>query len=159
MNDSLLQQLPDIDLPAPIGIWPLAPGWYAVIALVVIFLIMIACYLIQRARRLRPRKLILQKLADLQQRYARESDAVAFAAEISALLRKATLIAFPRREVAGLQGQQWLDFLDATGKTTQFSQGVGRVLITAPYQQYAEYPVTELIALVTAWVSANVLRK
>ncbi len=159
MNDTLLQQLPDIALPPAIGIWPLAVGWYVVIAVLFIFLVVAVCYYIQRARQLRPRKIILQKLSELQLRYARESDAVALAAEVSALLRKATLLAFPRRDVAGLQGQAWLNFLDNTGKTTEFTRGVGRVLVTAPYQLHAEYPVPELLNLVSTWVCTNVYKR
>lgn len=159
MNDTLLQQLPDIVLPPAIGIWPLAVGWYVVIAILFIFILVAVCYYIQRERLLRPRKIILRKLAELQQRHERERDAVALAAEVSALLRKATLLAFPRRDVAGLQGQAWLDFLDSTGKTTEFSTGVGRVLVSAPYQLHAEYPVPELLNLVSTWVCINVYKR
>lgn len=156
MTASLLEQLPDIDLPAPIGIWPLAVGWYAVIAVVGVFILVAIGYYVQRARKLRPRKLILRKLADLQLRYAADHDAVNLAADVSALLRKACLLAFARRDVAGLQGQAWLEFLDQTGKTTDFTKGVGQVLVTAPYQLHAQFSVPDLLNLVSSWVIENI---
>lgn len=159
MNNPLLKDLRDIHLPAPIGFWPLAVGWYFLIALFLIFLILVVVYLIRRSRRLQSRRYMLQRLQELRERYAKEADAAAIAAELSALLRRASLVSFPRREVAGLQGEQWLNFLDETGATREFTEGIGRILLTAPYQPQAQFEVNALLDLAARWVSQNVMKR
>jgi hypothetical protein len=159
MNNPMLKDLRDIHLPDPIGFWPLAVGWYFLIALFLIFAILVVVYLIRRSRRLQSRRYMLQRLEELRERYAKDADAVAIAAELSALLRRASLVGFPRREVAGLQGEQWLNFLDETGATREFTQGIGRVLLTAPYQPQAQFEVNALLDLAARWVSQNVIKR
>lgn len=159
MNNPMLKDLRDIHLPDPIGFWPLAVGWYFLIALFLIFAILVVVYLIRRSRRLQSRRYMLQRLEELRERYAKDADAVAIAAELSALLRRASLVSFPRREVAGLQGEQWLNFLDETGATREFTQGIGRVLLTAPYQPQAQFEVNALLDLAARWVSQNVIKR
>ena len=44
------------------------------------------------------------------------------------LLKRTALSAFPREDVASLAGVEWLEFLDRTGSTKDFSRGAGRVL-------------------------------
>ena len=38
--------------------------------------------------------------------------------------------------MAGLTGERWLEFLDKSGDTDQFTCGPGRLLITAPYERH-----------------------
>jgi hypothetical protein len=159
MNNPLLKDLRDIHLPDPIGLWPLAIGWYFLIALLLVLAILLIVHLIRRSRRLQSRRYMLQRLEELRERYAKDADAAAVAAELSALLRRASLVSFPRREVAGLQGEQWLNFLDETGATREFTQGIGRVLLSAPYQPHAQFEANALLDLATRWVSRNVIKR
>lgn len=152
MNNPLLKQLRDIHLPEPISLWPLAIGWYFLGALLIIVISLLSVHFIRRSRRLQPRHYLLKRLENLRERYQQEGDAKVIAAELSILLRRASLISFPRRDVAGLQGEQWLVFLDETGSTREFTEGIGRVLLTAPYQHQAQFDVNELLNLAVRWV-------
>lgn len=51
-------------------------------------------------------------------------------AAIATILRRTALAAYPRREVAGLAGPEWVAFLNATG---DFPEALGPALIRAPY--------------------------
>lgn len=51
---------------------------------------------------------------------------------VATILRRAALSAYPRREVAGLAGGDWIDFLRASG---DFPEAAGQALIRAPYTQ------------------------
>lgn len=55
-------------------------------------------------------------------------------ARIAEVLRRAALGAFPRAEVAGLHGADWLAFLDRTGGGSAFRTGPGQAIATAPYR-------------------------
>jgi len=157
MNNPVLKELRDIHLPEPISFWPLAMGWYLVFILGMAFAIVTTMYLIRRSRRLQPRRYLLQRLTELREQAAKETNPAVIAAELSSLLRRASLVAFPRRKVAGLQGEQWLQFLDETGKTNEFRAGIGRVLVTAPYQPHAQFDINALLDLATRWVCQTVI--
>jgi len=113
-----LSNLHDIVLPAPISYWPPAPGWWMLaLALLSLMLILIA-RLVAHHRRNAYRRAAL-----------RELDAIgpavdsASAVRISAVLKRAALVAFPREQVAGLTGPAWPAFLDRTGRTNAFGNG------------------------------------
>jgi hypothetical protein len=59
--------------------------------------------------------------------------------------------------VAELSGEAWLGFLDGTVGSTEFSQGVGRVLPDLAYDpgtagQITSQEAKDLISLVGAWI-------
>ena len=70
---------------------------------------------------------------------------------LSIFVRRCVLAAFPRIDVAGLTGDAWLSFLDRTGATAAFTDGPGRILISAPYQSSANIEAESLLATVEAW--------
>ncbi len=158
MNNPTLTDLRDIQIPEEIGLWPLAIGWYFVFALILLVLVVAIGYGIRRHFRLKSRCYAMRSLENLRERYRVEGDAVIIAAELSSLLRRASLVSFTRRRVAGLQGEQWLAFLDQTGNTHEFSQGIGRVLLTAPYQPRAQIDVQSLLDLAEDWVGQNAVK-
>lgn len=137
-----LSQLHDIQLPAPIGWWPLAIGWYLIIIGVLVLGVLVAWFFLRpKKRNLKGEVLTLLGKADY--------------AGVSTLLRRVALHQYPNENVAGLQGEAWLAFLDKTGKTTQFTQGKGRVLLTAPYQPGAEKTDEALVEIVTQWIAVQ----
>ncbi len=147
------EQIPlrDLHLPEAIGWWPLAPGWWLLIGLVLIGLVL----LIRRYLRARAdgaaRRYALRELDDLLTRYETHRDTVSFAAGVSALLRRTMLAYAPRRDVAGLTSDEWLAWLDRDLAHPQFVAGPGRTLIDLPYRNPAGAGVdADIYALVTA---------
>ncbi|PMN90581.1 DUF4381 domain-containing protein [Enterovibrio norvegicus] len=94
--------LADIHLQTAPGIWPLAWGWWLVIAATLAVIIMIVMWLRARAKKTRAQKEALQTL-----------NTVTSLADMNALLKRAALSYFNREHVAGLTGAAWLRFLDA----------------------------------------------
>ena len=66
---------------------------------------------------------------------------------MSTLLRRVCITIHPRAEVASLTGEAWLQFLDKQSGTQAFTQGEGRCLIEAPYQQNVNVNVDNLLKL------------
>ena len=100
------EQLPlrDLHLPEPIGWWPLAPGWWVLIALAVAGLVYLLYrqYLVWRSGR--ARRVALKELGRVRREYADGQDAVRLAKALSELTRRSMLAYAPRGEVAGLTG-------------------------------------------------------
>lgn len=133
-----LANLRDIHLPAPINsFWPLAPGWYTVLFLILLALILLALsarhfYLQGKAKRE-----ALQLLAHYQKDYEQGYPYPLCTARISELLKRVALIYFPREKVAGLQGKAWLQFLTETSRGLHFDR-LEKELLEWPYHPIEE---------------------
>jgi hypothetical protein len=131
------EQLPlrDIHLPEAIGWWPLAPGWWLLIAFALAaFALMLRWYLRKRARGA-ARRQALRQLVELTADYEQHRDATAFMAQLSLLLRRSMLAYAPRDEVAGLTGDAWLEWLDRDLDAPRFRSEAGRKLLELPYRR------------------------
>ena len=71
-------------------------------------------------------------------------------ARIAEIVRRTALMAFPRREVASVHGEEWLAFLDRTGRGSGFVSAPGRAMLAAPYRPVPPDPA--LASLARDWV-------
>jgi len=146
-----LQDLRDVHLPDPISWWPPAFGWWMILGLLIIVGSLIIWAWVYR-QRTRPRRLALAKLREVKLQYAAHSDDQWAITQLSHLIRRVALAMFPRSHVAGLSGQSWLQFLDTTGHTNQFSDGPGQALCSDPYQSHGHRAVSDLMPLIERWI-------
>jgi len=131
------EQIPlrDLHLPEAIGWWPLAPGWWLVIALaVVVFGYLLRLYLRKHARGA-ARRHALRQLSVLTVNFEKHRDAIEFSSQLSELLRRTMLAYAPRQEVAGLTGDAWLEWLDRDLDKPRFQSDTGRKLLELPYRR------------------------
>ena len=147
------EQIPlrDLHLPEMVGWWPLAPGWWVLIGLVLI----VAGYVLRRWQQLRAsgavRRHALAQLNELLTDYEQHRNVVRFGAEVSELLRRTMLAYAPRSKVAGLTGEEWLAWLDRDLAHPQFVSGPGRLLTELPYRNPVGGDLdADVYALVTA---------
>lgn len=138
--------LRDIHLPAEIGWWPLAPGWWLLLGMILLGALLLLLTIRLRQRR-RLRRLALRQLEEL----ARLPEAQ-LATALSRLLRQAAISHFPRHETAGLNGQAWLEFLDRPFAEQPFTQGAGSCLADAPYRPAVQVDAAALVALCRRWL-------
>lgn len=86
---------------------------------------------------------------------AQHRDATQLAAEVSTLLRRICVSLWPREQVAGLTGEEWLRFLDQAQGGDEFARGAGRLLIQAPYRPgVAGAELDALMDLCERWMTA-----
>ena len=148
-----LQGLRDIHLPAPVSFWPPAPGWWMVAALVIVLLI-VAVWFWRRYRRHAYRRGALQQLQHLQAALRQGHAETQVLAELSILLRRTAISRYGRQQVAALHGDDWLAFLDRTGRTTQFTQQ-GQALLDAPYRNHSAQVAEPLLQLAQRWLKVQ----
>ena len=148
------EQIPlrDLHLPDAISWWPLAPGWWVVIAVALLALgYLLRVWLRTRARGA-ARRYALRQLDALVQAYEQHKDLVTFGAEASALLRRTMLAYAPRQDVAGLTGDAWLQWLDRDLAQPVFVNGPGRQLLDLPYRNpqgdFSDVDVNAMLAAV-----------
>ena len=161
MTDPLQLPLRDIHLPGQISWWPPAPGWLIILGL--LLLIVVAFYWWRhRQQRIRRSAINMAKreLAGLQGEYDVHQDARQFVADLSILLRRLSISAFPRTESASLTGEAWLRFLDVPLPEPAFTTGPGRVLIEAPYRpEVSTAELQPLVTLCELWIERLATRK
>jgi len=145
----LLDRLEPLPEPPVVSFWPQTEAW-----LWVGFVgLALAAWFVRFA--------LIRRRANAYRRAALREIAVATksSANLAEILRRTALVAYPRAEVAGLYGDDWLDFLDRTGGLdrtshgSDFREGVGRAFADAPYtdtEQGAESK--QLAALAARWV-------
>lgn len=149
-------QLRDIHLPAEPGFWPPAPGWWLVAAMVFALLVWVGMKSREYYRIHRQRQRILRVLEQLESASG-QSETPVFLAQISMLLRRLALMRFPRKDIAALTGDAWLEFLDSSGGNGQFCRGAGRVLADGPYVRDIRDSVDSraLGSLIRTWIKKN----
>ena len=152
MSDPLAQ-LKDIHLPQPVSWWPPAPGWWVVALTVCILTVWGGRRLWQYVHRNRYRRAALAALAQLEGSYAPgDEQTLPLLREVAALLRRAAIEAYGRSTVAQLSGDEWLAFLDRTGRTDQFGTGPGRALGTMLYQPALHADRNAVCRLAAQWL-------
>ena len=141
-----LDQLRDIHLPEPIGWWPVAPGWWVLLALVCVLAIMAIVWTWLRRRS--ARFLALRELEAINSE--REDE---FLTQISSLLRRVA-----RRRSGGadvLTGEAWSAFL-MEGKHGM-SRDSATLLAIGPYGPPANqnFEPEALRAETATWIRRN----
>lgn len=153
---SLLEQLHDIEGLDAISSWPLAIGWWVLIAIGTLLICAIAWFLVHHFAFKRSwRNDTFQKLAQLEKNL---SDATARETVIalSEYLRRIALRRYPRKECAGLAGKAWLAWLAQHDPKKFDWEEKGALLIDVPYSpqnhKLCAEQVKEIIQAVKNWV-------
>lgn len=139
MTDPAELALRDIHLPPEPAWWPPAPGWW-ILSLLVIVIALITYYFYRRHLRRQQSALNIarQELEKLCTEFDTHKNQRQLVADISILLRRLSISAYPRSDTAGLTGEEWLRFLDSDLQEKPFSRGAGRILVDAPYRPAIE---------------------
>ena len=136
----LLDLLEPVPEPPQISLWPQTAGWIWL----GIAVVCVAAWL--------GRRWLVNRRANAYRRAALKAIAAAGddPAALAVIVRRAALAGYPRVEVAGLYGEDWLAFLDEAYGGTGFREGPGRLLAVAPYAPATRAP--DLTSLVAMWV-------
>src|SRR4051794_32740486 len=131
--NSLLEKLHDIEGLDPISLWPLAVGWWVLLAGGVLILSLLGWMLARRLAFKRSWKNdTLKKLATLEEHLTDVTSNVTLI-QLSEYLRRISLKKFSRKECAGLTGSAWLKWLSKNDPKEFDWEKHGVLLIKAPY--------------------------
>jgi len=155
--------LRDLHLPEPIDWWPLAPGWWVLIALALIGLGWLLVKAWRRWQFNAPRRYAIQALETLEAEYLSHRNPVTLGQQLSELLRRGMLAYAPRHEVAGLTGERWLAWLDRGLPVPYFHTQGGKSLLAflaLPYRDpngdFSDVDINALMAAVRMRLSTPI---
>ena len=147
----------DIPLPQPLSLLP--QTWPSRIAIALLLAAAIAAvWRIAHQRHVnRYRREALAELGRIEQAVDADKAPAELVTRLAVLVRRTALAAFPRERIAPLAGPAWLSFLDSTYDGSEFSEGPGRLLASAPYQRIAPDggEVRSLAAVVRRWIGEH----
>ncbi len=159
-----LSQLADIRLPEDVGLWPLAPGWYVLAALLMGLLVyaLVLLFRVVRKRRIlgqanRELELCLRRREQALGR-SKSSDADSNAAnldyvnDVNAVLKRVALVHFPQHRVASLTGSQWLQFLKDSGDTSLLDDQTAQALSQGRFAPRCEVDPDALHRMAGRWI-------
>lgn len=157
MQADPLAQLRDIRLPEPIGWWPIAPGWWLLIALVLVVTIAFIFKQLKNKRENRYRLIAKNELQVFNRRYSNDQDATALLTDTQKLLRRVALHRYPqeRRKFAALSGRQWLGFLNGCCVEKIFTEADAPLFESLPYQKNVSFDISAWQESVTSWLEQH----
>lgn len=126
-------QLHDIVSPEPVSWIPQTAGWAVLFGVLVVAGAWVGWRRWRRWRADRYRREALSRLAELTQAAGDERRRAGALAGLPVLVKQTALAGHRRSEVAGLNGDEWLRFLDESYGGDGFVAGPGRWLPTFAY--------------------------
>jgi hypothetical protein len=152
--------LRDIVVPEPVGFWPPAAGVWVLVGVAgcALALLIWRGYLVWKSGAYR--RAGLARLAQIEGQLASPGSEVAALRELSDLLKRVALAAFPRKQVAPLYGESWLRFLEHTCDSCTFTVGPGKLLnsVTSTGQEALHVNADhgrELIDFARRWIKGH----
>jgi len=150
-----LDRLHDIVAPAPVPLWPPAPGWLLLLAILSVLIVVALVRGFAHRQRNRYRSEALSHLHRLERAAHGGGRTDEVLPGLAELLKRVAVTAYPREQVAGLTGAEWFAFLDRTGRT-RFGAGLGQALEQSNYgvrdAGWEAAMVRELTAEVRHWI-------
>lgn len=145
-SNPALVQLKDIHLPDAVSWWPLAPGYYLLLALCIGVSLWAWFALQKRHKQHAAKKAALVLLSQLT------PDSIQIAVEVNSLLKRAAMSYVSREKIASLDGNAWYEWIDSALPADK--QGKIGPLLDKRYQatgpNIAE--ATVLLAIAKCWL-------
>ena len=146
--------------PELIGWWPLAPGWWLLIALAVLLLACIAVLLWRRHQSRAYRRQATQQLKSLRHAFNEGGDVPHYVQGLSRLLKATALQAYPREEIAAISGEAWPRLLNATMAASSPGDEFPAEFSDACYRAQPENIDTELLyRCAQHWIDQHEVRR
>jgi hypothetical protein len=156
MNGNPLDNLRDIHLPQDVSWWPLAIGWWILIAMLLIAITYLTYYLIKRYRLSLTKRQAMQLLNDYQAAHQTHQDNKRLLSDYSSLIRRIVMSYYPREQLASVTGDAWLKQLNSLTDEAYFTDDIADCLISGPYQRQPidAQQVAKVATQIERWLEA-----
>jgi hypothetical protein len=155
-----LSQLRDIHLPGDVTFWPPAPGWWLLLALLIVGLVYAYRHAIAALIERRRLASVLRELDQAFELYTEQSAfdnhrnqaGLEYLATTNALLNRVALVRYPQAGTGRMIGSDWLRFLDSCDNTQVFTEGAGTILEDGIYRRNFDAETESLHTITRIWI-------
>lgn len=163
-----LSQLADIHLPEPLGLWPLAPGWWVLFVLLCLLAYVGGRRFYAQWRRQRACHFAIRELDKSLHAYRAAMQAspeladasrLNFVNEMNAVMRRVALKNFPSAAVASLGGREWIAFIRTHGDACLLDDKLAETLSQGRFAKQWEVDEQTLYRMAQQWISSLYLAK
>lgn len=154
LQQTLLEQLRDIHLPAEVSWWPLAPGWWILLFLFLAAAIFAIWAMIKHRNNNRYRRVAALELDLALVQWQQSQDPAAFIQATNVILKRtvaAGLATNSSEAVLSLTGERWTDLLNQYSEDS-LSNSSAQALARAGYEPSPEVDVPKLHAEAKNWI-------
>ena len=128
------KQIQGLIPPDPIEYWPPQPGWYIILAVILIVIIFIVWLYLKHRSKNAYRFKALKELKHI----AKTEDDHDKLKALNLLLKVTAIHGFGREHVAHLTGRDWLEFLSQSSKPMHLDDVLSNILLNGPYRETPE---------------------
>lgn len=153
-QQELLQQLQDIQLPDDIAWWPLAYGWWCLLALSLIILALLITRLVQRIQHNRYRRLAFNELQQHYANWQNTQHTAHYLQSANALLKRCFRHLNNEPGQLSVTGQTWIDALHNHAKR-DLSEETQIALTTLCYQAQPQADIDAIHAQLSQWLKTH----
>jgi hypothetical protein len=146
-------ELRDIHLPEDSLWWPLAPGWWLLLVMLVM-LILVTPWLYRLIRYRSMRKRVEKAFSQIKMRFEKDSDQRRLLADLSSLLRRSMMAYEGRRQTAALTGEAWVRRLTELVGVSCFSEEQQRLLSHGQYARDLQIDHDAMLESCQCWIKA-----
>lgn len=153
------QALPlrDIMLPAEPGFWPLAPGWWVLIVLMVVVLGWLSLKWFRHHRKKKRWQTINEQLSEIEFSFRQKQDSQRLLTELSAFLRRFVKYQLKQTTATSLAGNDWITYLDQYDSSKPFSKHQ-QALTQGPFQANCDYDAEGLLNTTRSFIKQQVMK-
>ncbi|GGG56442.1 hypothetical protein GCM10011403_11980 [Pseudohongiella nitratireducens] len=163
-----LSQLRDIHMPADTtGFWPLAPGWWALIVLLLALMGWLLWRYIKKQQLQRHINAALKELDRCRETWLQQAALAAkgspatdqnaarldYVNGVNAVLRRVALLHFPASTVASLNGKAWANFIAAQDRRNNLSEEQSKALAHGRFARQIDIDCEALYNTARHWIN------
>lgn len=154
LQELLKQNLKDIQLPTEVGLWPLAPGWWILVAGLLIVLLLASIKIYRHRTQNNYRRLAFVALCKAHSQWQQDRDPARYLQTANALLRRCVLHVQGKEHLVGLSGKSWTETLNllAPQVLTDTTQSA---LIRHCYQRSPNIDVNTVHNELITWIKSH----
>ena len=146
----------DIITPEDVAFWPLQPGWYLILFVLLIIVGILIVIRLRHKKRNAYRKQGILAIEALKDKEVSDSNIL----KVNSILKACALQAYNREDIAILSGEKWVDFLNKKAKHVNFIGASKTILSNGPYQKFNseafnQNEFDDLIALSIKWIKSH----
>ncbi|MCB1583827.1 MAG: DUF4381 domain-containing protein [Xanthomonadales bacterium] len=149
--------LRDIKLPPEPGFWPLAPGWWILLALIAVLLLWLLFKWVAHLRKKRRWQAIEQQLSSIEFAYQQHQSKQQLLTELSVFLRRFVKFYLQQDIAASYRNHHWIEHLNQLAGKPTFSP-YATALTQGVYQADHDCDVNGLLSATSEFIHQQVMK-